>query len=158
MSTPVPSTPSSIILAPAVPADVPALAALLSAAGLPDRDFEPHLATFQVWREGREIRGAVGLEVHGPDALLRSLVVSPGQRGRGAGRILVAAAVELARSRGVRRLFLLTTTAAGFFARLGFTPCARGEVPPAIAATAEFTELCPASSACLTAAIAHVSA
>lgn len=152
------STPAPIVLQPAVAADADAIAALLSAAGLPSRDFQPHLENFLVWREGAEIRGAVGLEVHGTDGLLRSLVVRPGWRGHGAGRALVRAVVQRARARGVERLFLLTTTAAEFFARLGFSACRRGEVPPAIARTAEFSELCPASSACLTGAVAEIPA
>jgi amino-acid N-acetyltransferase len=47
----------------------------------------------------------------------------------------------------VRTLFLLTTTAEGFFARLGYLHATRDVAPPAIRSTKEFAGICPASSA-----------
>jgi amino-acid N-acetyltransferase len=93
--------------------------------------------------------GADGLQAAGPDGLLRSLVVESGARGRGLGAALVGALENRAAARGVVRLYLLTTTAAEFFERLGYEPVARDSVPPGIAATAEFRTLCPASATCL---------
>ena len=40
----------------------------------------------------------------------------------------------------------LTTTAADYFARLGFVRIDRDAAPPAIRATAQFASLCPASA------------
>ena len=51
-----------------------------------------------------------------------------------------------AAEQGVETLYLLTTTAAQFFARRGYEAVPRSEAPAAIAATAQFSELCPASS------------
>ena len=47
---------------------------------------------------------------------------------------------------GLADVYLLTETAAPFFAALGFAPCAREAAPAEIAATRQFAELCPASA------------
>ena len=91
--------------------------------------------------------GLVGLEICGVHALLRSLVVAPGIRSRGAGTALVGSAERHAKSRGVRELYLLTTTAEDFFARRGYVRIARDEAPEAIRATREFADICPEGSA-----------
>jgi amino-acid N-acetyltransferase len=54
--------------------------------------------------------------------------------------------VELARSGGARELYLLTTTAEGYFPRLGFERIARDELPAALAASEELRGACPASA------------
>ena len=90
--------------------------------------------------------GVIGLEVHGADALLRSLVVHPAARGRGCAAALVGRAERHALERGVRRIYLLTTSAADFFAHLGYKRLDRQAVPESIRATSEFSGLCPASS------------
>jgi len=48
-----------------------------------------------------------------------------------------------------RALYLLTTTAQAFSAKLGFAASERSEVPSAIAATAQFRSLCPSTAACM---------
>ena len=132
------------------PADEAAVRALLRQAGLPHEDFAAHLANFLVARQGGAIVGVVGFERHGPDALLRSLVVAPAARGAGLGDRLVRELTEAARRQGVARFHLLTTPAEGFFARRGFEKVARNSVPAEIAATPEFQSLCPATAVCLT--------
>ncbi|MGH9847124.1 MAG: GNAT family N-acetyltransferase, partial [Blastocatellia bacterium] len=59
----------------------------------------------------------VGQERYGDVALLRSLVVSPGEQRGGIGRALTARLLEEARGRGIREIVLLTTTARDFFTR-----------------------------------------
>lgn len=103
-------------------------------------------------------KGVVGLEILGEDALLRSLAVDPSAQGRGCAKALVAEAERHARERGVRRLYLLTTTAADFFAHLGYKTLGREEAPEAIRATSEFSMLCPASSVLMLKEIAMASA
>jgi amino-acid N-acetyltransferase len=90
--------------------------------------------------------GTVGLELFGSSALLRSLAVSPHARGSGLGAALVTHALAVARDRGVTMMYLLTTTAAPFFARAGFETIAREQAPAAIKSTAQFSGLCPSSS------------
>ncbi len=91
--------------------------------------------------------GIVGLEFHGPNALLRSLVVSPTARGAGLGAALVETAEDYARAHGAQSIFLLTTTAEEFFRKRGYGLAERKDAPPEIRATSEFAHLCPASSA-----------
>ena len=96
--------------------------------------------------EAGQSRGYGGLEVRGPHGLLRSIVIEGPERGHGFGRTLVHGLVAEAEKLGLRDLYLLTQTAAPFFAALGFTACAREAAPPAIAASQQFAELCPASA------------
>jgi amino-acid N-acetyltransferase len=91
--------------------------------------------------------GLVGLELYGTDALLRSLVVGENARGKGLGSTLVAHAEQYASTKGVRSLYLLTTTAEAFFKRLGYAQINRSQAPASIKETREFASLCPASSA-----------
>ena len=95
--------------------------------------------------DGRSV-GYLGLAVFGPDALLRSVIVSPTERGQGNGRRLIAWSVNQAAELGAERLYLLTIGAAGFFGKLGFATIERASAPHAIAQTREFTGLCPASA------------
>ena len=122
--------------------------ALLEAAGLPFGDLtDAHCEHFFFWGPPDAPTGLVGLELFGNVALLRSLVVSPETRSSGMGSALVRYAENHALSQGVRTLFLLTTTAEGFFARLGYLHATRDAAPAAIRSTREFAGLCPASSA-----------
>ena len=91
--------------------------------------------------------GFGGLEIHGSDALLRSLVILPPLRDIGMGRAIVAVLETEAAARQCRTVYLLTTTQADFFARLGYAPCGRAEVPEAIRASRQFAALCPADAA-----------
>jgi amino-acid N-acetyltransferase len=59
---------------------------------------------------------------------------------------LSEAALALARERGSRIAFLLTTTAERFFPKLGFEPIVRDEVPASVQASIEFQSACPASA------------
>ena len=59
----------------------------------------------------------------------------------------------LARQRGVRALYLLTTAAADFFARHGYVRIPRDTAPPVLQRTAEFAALCPTRAVCLTKAL-----
>jgi N-acetylglutamate synthase-like GNAT family acetyltransferase len=130
--------------------DAAAVTALLDACGLPSEDVAPLLPGFIVARDGERIAGTIGLEAFGRIGLLRSLAVSPDQRGRGLGRELTRRLVEQARSSGIEHLYLLTTTAADFFAALGFTVVERASAPPLIASSLQFRSLCPASAVFMT--------
>jgi amino-acid N-acetyltransferase len=88
----------------------------------------------------------VGVEVYGSVGMLRSLAVVPAHRSTGLGTALASDAETWAAEHGVGALYLLTTTAAQFFARRGYVMIPRSEAPQAIAATAQFSDLCPASS------------
>jgi amino-acid N-acetyltransferase len=136
-------------LTPATPADEGAVVALLRACELPHEDVTRHLAHFIVARDGGRVVAVIGLEVHGKDGLLRSLAVADDRRGEGIARRLYASLIGKARELGLSRLYLLTTTAQGFFGMLGFRVVARDEVPDTIRGTEEFRMLCPATATCM---------
>ena len=139
-----------IELKPAQPAQFDAIARLLRAAGLPVEDLDvAMLDAFVVATEGEICVGVAGLEIYESYALLRSLAVEPRHRSRGLGAQLVDTVETEAQARGVTALYLLTTTAATFFERVGYTAHDRAAVPPAIAATTEFSSLCPDTADCL---------
>lgn len=128
--------------------DLDRVKALLTTAQLPVEDLTAaHCRDFFFTGPPDAPSGLVGLEILGDVALLRSLVVTPAGRNAGAGTALVHHAEEHARARGVRGLYLLTTTAEGFFARRGYGHAPRETAPAAIKATREFAGICPASSA-----------
>lgn len=129
--------------------------ALLAECALPIADISV-LSPLQFFgiRDGRVLVAVVGLELYPPFGLLRSVAVRPAYRKRGLARELVAFAESFAAARGVGSLFLLTTTAERFFLGLGYSLASRGEAPPAIQATSQFSGLCPASSSFLSKRVA----
>lgn len=137
---------------PAHASDLPAIRRLLRDNGLPCDDLEAvHLDRFQIATDPTgSLVACVGLEIHGDAALLRSLAVAPEHRRHGVGSAAMAAAERLARSVGVRRLYLLTTTAASIFAAREYRRHEQASAPPALQRTTEFSTLCPASAACMT--------
>ena len=127
--------------------DWPGVRQLLESAGLPHEDLgAAAMPDFVVAADGDLVVGAIGLEASGSIGLLRSLVVAAGQRGNGLGRRLVAELESLAIARGLEELWLLTIDAGGFFEQAGYVRRRRDETPAPIAASREFTALCPASA------------
>lgn len=120
---------------------------LLAESGLPTADITaPHLYHFFGCGSKGTLEGVVGIELCGETALLRSLAVKAAQRGLGLGSALVEHAEGYAWGKGVKSLYLLTTTAEAFFRRRGYVRTPREEAPTAVKATREFSGICPASS------------
>lgn len=120
---------------------------LLSDAQLPNTDLRAeHIEHFFGCGPRQAPQGVIGLEIYGSEALLRSLVVAESARGKGCGTALVLEIERYARERGVTSVYLLTTTAAEFFERMGYAAVSRDEAPDCIRATSEFAALCPSSS------------
>ena len=136
---------SEVRVMPAQEADISAIKTLLAEAELPG-DVEGHRDDFLVARHEKKVVGCVGMEVSGPDALFRSLAVTPAYRGIGLGRKLYAALEELAKRRGVTRAYLLTNTIEALAETWGFLRIDRGQVPPAVQETSEFRGGCCASA------------
>jgi amino-acid N-acetyltransferase len=131
--------------------DEAAVKRLLAEAGLPTADITAgHLEHFFGCGPGDDLAAVVGLELFGAAGLLRSLAVAASGRRHGLGKRLVAHAERYARERGVESLYLLTTTAEGFFSRLGYERVPRDAVPEAIKATREYAGICPASAVVMT--------
>lgn len=119
---------------------------LLEEAGLPPDGLEAHWDGTLVARAGGLVVGCAAVEIYGADGLLRSVAVEPAHRGTGLGRELTAAALALARMRGVQRLYLLTETADRFFPRFGFRRVPRAGLPLSLHASAELSGACPQSA------------
>lgn len=122
---------------------------LLEGEGLPSSDVERSPARFYVAVDGSDTVGVGGIETYGDCGLLRSVVVEASARGEGRGTALCDALEARAREEGVETLYLLTTTAAPFFADRGYVETPRTDVPDAIGRTAEFEDLCPAAATCM---------
>ena len=144
-------------IAPADDADVPAILALLERSGLPQDGFTDHARTALVARAGDSVVGSAALELYGRAALLRSVTVDASLRGQGLGQQLTRAALDLARQRGVKTVYLLTEIAGGFFPRFGFHPIERSAVDTAVQQSVEFTSACPVSAQVLALALAPAS-
>ena len=130
--------------------DLTDIVALLAACDLPADDIAfADLPNYLVAREGPELVGVVGLELLGEWALLRSLAVALGHRGRGLGTLLVARAEGHAAAQEVSELYLLTTTAESFFAGQGYARVDRASAPRPLQETSEFRTLCPHSAICM---------
>jgi amino-acid N-acetyltransferase len=115
--------------------DLPVVRRLLDSQHLPLDGIDEHLETMVVADSGSEVVGAAAVELYEDGALLRSVVVSPSVRGQG-----------IATDHGTRTAFLLTTTAEGFFPKLGFELVAREDVPASVRTSIEFQSACPASA------------
>lgn len=142
------SRPPKVVAYPLAVWERDGLKAVLHGAGLASEDVEAEGALF--WRFlsiDDTLVGFGGLEVHAPDALMRSVVTLPPLRGRGFGGAMVAVLEEEAAQHHCRTVYLLTTSDTAYFSKRGYVPCARDAVPEAIRKTAQFTTLCPADAA-----------
>jgi amino-acid N-acetyltransferase len=126
--------------------DFDAIAALLETSHLPLDGLREHLATALVARQNGTIVGSAALEVYPDGALLRSVAVSPGQRGSGLGHALTSAAIRMAEDLRVPAMYLLTTTADQYFPKFDFERIERSDVPPSVQASVEFASACPSSA------------
>lgn len=139
---------------PAVAGDREAVEQLLASQRLPtagvDALFTRAPGDFVIVPGADGVLAVAGLERCGDDALLRSVAVRADAQGQGLGHRVVEAVLAAATAGGVRRLYLLTTTAEHYFPRFGFAPVDRSAVPPAVAQTVEFTSACPASAVAMT--------
>jgi amino-acid N-acetyltransferase len=122
---------------------------LLAESGLPSSDVRSKPDCFHVAFVGGERVGVGGVEVHGSAGLLRSVAVEPSARGRGIGTALCERLEATARVDGVETLYLLTTTASGFFAERGYEVVSREDAPTGIRETTEFADLCPETAVCM---------
>ena len=135
-----------MVIERASPADIPALAGLLSLLFAQEVEFtpdpaaqreglskiigNPELGAVLVARAGGAIKGMANLlftvstALGDRVALLEDMIVAPQARGRGLGTALMIEAISLARRRGCRRITLLTDgdneAAHRFYARHGF--------------------------------------
>ena len=131
-------------------ADLARIEQLLVASGLPIAGVVDAIGGFLVAEHEGALVGVIGIEECCEYGLLRSTAVDPAWRSRGVGRQLVERAIAEAEARGVKALYLLTTTAEHYFPSFGFTPTTRTAVPDAVQDTLEFRGACPASATVMT--------
>ena len=91
------------------------------------------------------LMGCVALERFDGAVLVRSLAVTAGARGHGLGGALLGHVLDHARALGAGEAWLLTETAATFFAARGWEAADRAAAPGGIAGSVEFTSACPSS-------------
>jgi amino-acid N-acetyltransferase len=112
---------------------------LLHSCGLPVAGLESTV----LWGtrdEAGALRAIAGIETYGDVVLLRSVATEPGSRGQGFARQLCYGVLYWAKEDGAREAYLLTETADGFFARLGFETVPREAADPRLMASAEFQD------------------
>jgi len=126
---------------------------LLAASDLTDAGLAEEAAVLLVVRKADAIIACAAFKADGSDALLRSVAVAPSERGRGLGVELVNRIETEAKLRGVSTLYLLTTTAEGFFRKMGYAVIDRSVVPSVVRTSAEFSAC---ASAGATAMVRHI--
>ena len=136
--------------------DIAQVQQLLQDSELPTGDLAGgHSAQFFACGSRAQLRAVVGIETYADVGLLRSLAVRSTARNAGVATTLVRHVEAYAAARGVRQLYLLTTTAEAFFARLGYHVLPRAAAPDAIRNTREFSALCPDDSAFMRKTVIH---
>ncbi|MSP59532.1 MAG: UDP-N-acetylmuramate:L-alanyl-gamma-D-glutamyl-meso-diaminopimelate ligase [Myxococcales bacterium] len=119
--------------------DGPKVKAVLERVSLPYPDMEAHLGELLVLRDGGDVIGCVAMELYEETGLLRALAVIPERRGEGLGWMLADAALERARQRGCRGVFLTTEHATDFFAeKFGFKTCDRTALSRSMLTSSQF--------------------
>ena len=141
---------ASASIRPASANDLAQIERLLVANKLPTVGVAEALCGFLVAEHDGAVVGVVGVEECCEYGLLRSTAVAGDWRSRGLGRQLVERAIAEAETRGVKALYLLTTTAEQYFPSFGFTTITRDQVPEPVRASAEFCSVCPASATVMT--------
>ena len=127
--------------------DLPPVRRLLEEVQLPADGVEDQWGGgYAVMVEGEEIVGAAGIERYGRHGLLRSVATSPRRRGRGVAEALVRNRLAWAGTEGLEGVYLLTTTAADYFPRVGFEPVDRESLPVEIRESREFASICPSTA------------
>jgi amino-acid N-acetyltransferase len=138
-------------LRPADAGDLPAVAALLAGEGLPTAGIASdatrlYLLDGEAVGAGSGLAAVVGFELYGGYALLRSLAVRSGLRGRGFGEALLRHALREAAKAGARIAYGLTTTIPELLLRWGLEEVDRAALPAELAASAELRGACPSSA------------
>lgn len=130
-----------------VAADLDAALALLREAELPTEGVADHFEQgYAIIEQNDRIIALAGIERYGEDGLLRSVAVAAPYRGCGLGVSMVQDRLRWARERRIRDLYLLTTTAADFFERLGFARVERASAPVQMQQAPEFAYICGSTS------------
>ena len=124
---------------------MPAVKDLLQKNNLPIEDIHNKTHLFGIY-ENKTLIGVAGIELHGANALVRSVCVDENYRSKGMAELLTAHIEQYAKQNGADSLYLLTTTAENYFKRKGYVKIERASVPESILQTTEFSLICPSSA------------
>lgn len=128
-----------------------AIRSLLEKSELPTESLGRNTTEFFVAESASRIVGVAGFEFYGRDALLRSVAISADLQNKGIGSRMVDWMLAQAKTRGTKRIVLLTDTAQKFFERKGFEVTNRSAIHnEAMTSSSEFTDACPVSAVCMT--------
>nr|WP_199563236.1 arsenic resistance N-acetyltransferase ArsN2 [Runella aurantiaca] len=130
----------------AQPADYESVVSLLKSVGLPTEDLNAKLPDFLLAFANEKLVGSAGVEVNGTVGLLRSVAVQEDFRNYKIGGRLVNDLSKQVRLKGVKDLYLITTTADGYFEKQGYERVERENVPAEITQSQQFSSLCPSSA------------
>ena len=130
----------------ATASDLDAVTSLLTENKLPIAGVADWIKDFFVAESNDRIVGSIGVERYGDYLLLRSAAVAPAEQGKGIGRGLVDAVLSDAEREGSKAVFLLTTTAEGYFLSFGFEHIDRASVPDDLGDSEELKGACPSSA------------
>ncbi|MEJ7645751.1 MAG: arsenic resistance N-acetyltransferase ArsN2 [Chryseolinea sp.] len=136
----------SPILVISTPEAFQAFRTLLNSSKLPADDLNYQRDMLVSYVEDEVMVGTGGLEIYGDYALLRSLSVKLGTRGKALGTVISEFIIAKARERKLKAIYLLTETARGFFLRKGFTDIPRDQVPAVLQQSSEFSHVCSSSA------------
>lgn len=136
--------------------DAAAIERLLVENGLPAAAVQSPTAEFIVGIQREGVIAVGGIERHADDGILRSLVVRADVRRTGVGSAMCEVLEDRAADAGITTLYLLTTTAEGFFSTRGYRRTDRDGVPAAVAESTLFAEQCPVGAACLRKSLASI--
>jgi amino-acid N-acetyltransferase len=129
--------------------DLQSIKKLLESSSLPTEGIDEHLDSFLVAEQHGSVIGAIGMERYEGTSLLRSAVVAREHRGLGVGTALYETLLSRARTLGIPRLVLFTTTAESYFRVRGFRPVAVSTITGPVTSSVEFAGACPATATCM---------
>ncbi len=129
--------------------DLPSVRKLLELTELQYAELDVHVDDLLVVRDPTgAVVGCVSLELYDEAGLLRALATAPERRGEGLGWMLADAALGRARSRGCRRVYLITESASDFFAeKFGFRAVQLSMVDAAVVESTQFRSASPNATA-----------
>jgi amino-acid N-acetyltransferase len=119
-----------------------AFQSLLRSSDLPADDLNFRKDLLVGYFEDGAMVGTGALEIYGDYALLRSLSVKLGTRGKALGTAITEYLIAEAKRKNLKGIYLLTETARGFFTRKGFQDVPRDKVPDPLKASSEFSHVC----------------
>ena len=140
---------SRTIIRSAADEDYSSVQKLLEEVNLPVAGVKEHFRDFLVLVDDHQLIGTVGLEIYGPNALLRSMAVANEHQRKGHGKRLYDAVLQKARDRQSAEIYLLTETAESFFAAQGFERIDRELVDEGVQTAEEFRSICPSTATCM---------